>query len=96
MNLPLIAKLIESRIYLVIVRASGNGESNEKVAYFSNPSFPFKDNLTNYLTYTIKVCMKMIPDPVNISVKKFLFKFISFDSSNSILSFRLQILMYAK
>ena len=38
-----------------IVRASGNGESNEKVAYFSNPSFPFKDNLTNYLTYTVKV-----------------------------------------
>ena len=40
-----------------IVRASGNGESNEKVAYFSNPSFPFKDNLTNYLTYTIKASL---------------------------------------
>ena len=64
-------ELIESHIFLVIVRASGNGESNEKVAYFSNPSFPFKDNLTNYLTYTIKVCMKMIPDPGNISVKNY-------------------------
>ena len=88
-------KLIDSHIFLVIVRASGNGESNEKVAYFSNPSFPFKDNLTNYLTYTIKVCMKMIPDLDNTSAKS-LFKSTSSYSSNCILSFRLRILMYAK
>ena len=30
------------------------------MAYFSNPSFPFKDNLTNYLTYTIKVSFQYV------------------------------------
>ena len=43
-----------------IVRDSGNGETNDKVAYFSNPSFPFKDSDPNYITYTIKVCYYIV------------------------------------
>ena len=47
--------ILKSNLFSAIVRHSGNGESNEKVAYFSNPSFPLKDNDPNYATYTVKV-----------------------------------------
>ena len=48
-------KILTLKLFSNIVRHSGNGESNEKVAYFSNPSFPLKDNDPNYATYTVKV-----------------------------------------
>ena len=48
--------LLMIMIYIhIIVRDSGNGETNEKIAYFSNPNFPFTDSEPNYATYTIKV-----------------------------------------
>ena len=39
----------------LIVRHSCYGETNEKVAYYTNPSFPASDNDPNYCTYTVKV-----------------------------------------
>ena len=43
----------------IIVRDSGNGETNEKIAYFSNPNFPFTDSEPNYATYTVKVSIML-------------------------------------
>ena len=43
----------------IIVRDSGNGETNEKIAYFSNPNFPFTDSEPNYATYTVKVSLML-------------------------------------
>ena len=38
-----------------VFRDSCYGEVDQKVAYFTNPSFPLPDRSPNYCTYTIKV-----------------------------------------
>ena len=51
----------------IIVRDAGNGETNEKIAYFSNPNFPFTDSEPNYATYTIKVSL-MLRNKINLFI----------------------------
>ena len=40
---------------MILVRNSCNGEVDQKVSYFTNPSYPLPDRSPNYCTYTIKV-----------------------------------------
>ena len=81
-------------IYIhIIVRDSGNGETNEKIAYFSNPNFPFTDSEPNYATYTIKVSYYLG------NIQHFILDMISnYIQMNQISNFliRLLIQMFAK
>ena len=82
-------------IYIhIIVRDSGNGETNEKIAYFSNPNFPFTDSEPNYATYTVKVSI-MLRIKTNLGNSRCDNTLYS-NASNTNFFLRLLIQMFAK